>query len=349
MQVHQIDPLKDERWTKFVDSHPSGSVFHTAGWLTALTRTYGYKASAYVTTDSDRTLTGALVVCAVKSWLTGSRLVSLPFSDHCQPMVNSDDHLCAILAALGNAVDHQKQRYVELRPLDTDQSRLAAQTFLRKSQAFTYHSLDLRPKAEELFAKFHKNGIQKMIERAKRERLEYEQGRSQELLANFYRLLLVTRRKHGLPAQPLAWFHNLIDAFGENLSIHLASKNGIPVASILTLRHGNTLVYKYGCSDSAFNNLGGTPFLLWNAIQQAKESGAEHCDLGRSDLENEGLITFKNRWGATRYDLSYYRYPMQPAQPAEARWKGRFLRRVVEQLPTSVVTVAGNLLYKHIA
>ena len=51
------------------------------------------------------------------------------------------------------------------------------------------------------------------------------------------------------------------------------------MAAILTFRHKDTLVYKFGCSDARFNNLGGTQFLFWKAIQQANLAGLRVFDL----------------------------------------------------------------------
>ena len=58
---------------------------------------------------------------------------------------------------------------------------------------------------------------------------------------------------------------------GPYAGVTLAVKDSQPVASIITLRHGRALVYKYGCSDARSHNLGGTALLLWKAIQEAKE------------------------------------------------------------------------------
>ncbi len=48
--------------------------------------------------------------------------------------------------------------------------------------------------------------------------------------------------------------------------------------------------------------------LFWNTIQEAKASGLRYLDFGRTDADQEGLITFKNRWGATQSVLTYSRY-----------------------------------------
>src|SRR5271166_5866777 len=83
--VHRFDPLTDPRWDSFLQKHPRASLFHSLPWLRALNLTYGYPVNGYTTSLPDSRLENALVACRVESWLTGRRLVSLPFSDHCEP------------------------------------------------------------------------------------------------------------------------------------------------------------------------------------------------------------------------------------------------------------------------
>src|SRR5690242_12893147 len=85
--VLAINPLVDDRWPEFIGRHPNASVFHSRGWLSALQSTYGYEPLAFTTSAPSEELKNALLFCVVRSWLTGSRLVSLPFSDHCDPLV----------------------------------------------------------------------------------------------------------------------------------------------------------------------------------------------------------------------------------------------------------------------
>ena len=78
------DPVGDPRWSELVERHPAASIFHSPGWLSALRQTYGYEPFV-VTTSPGPTLENGMVVCRVKGW-TSRRLVSLPFSDHCDPL-----------------------------------------------------------------------------------------------------------------------------------------------------------------------------------------------------------------------------------------------------------------------
>ena len=98
--VHTFNPLNDPRWENFVDRHPQASVFHGRGWLEALWRTYGYEPVVYSTDSPSGELTNGVVLCRVNSWLTGRRLVSLPFTDHCEPLVQDASDRTSLFRAL---------------------------------------------------------------------------------------------------------------------------------------------------------------------------------------------------------------------------------------------------------
>jgi hypothetical protein len=65
------------------------------------------------------------------------------------------------------------------------------------------------------------------------------------------------------------------------------------------------LCTKYSCSDTAYKAEGGTVQLIWRIIQDAIANGATELDLGRSDFNTPGLITFKDHWGAPQLPLIY--------------------------------------------
>jgi hypothetical protein len=70
-------------------------------------------------------------------------------------------------------------------------------------------------------------------------------------------------------------------------------------------------------------------------------------DLGRSDLDNPGLIEFKDRWGTRRADLHYLRYPMLGRRKAAAAPWMRLARQLVTLVPDPLVVTAGKRLYRH--
>ncbi|MCA1563304.1 MAG: GNAT family N-acetyltransferase [Acidobacteria bacterium] len=345
MTVYQLNPLQDPRWAELVQRHPRASVFHSSGWLDALQRTYGYTPVVFTTSAPGAELSNGVVFCEVRSWLTGRRLVSLPFSDHCDPLVEDTDQLATLCRYLEGEREKHGWRYIELRP------RLSTppEYGFSAGEQFCFHLLDIRPDGNMLFRSFHQDSIQRKIRRAERESVAYEAGRSQELLRTFYRLLLLTRRRHQLPPQPLEWFCNLAACLGPAMTIRIASRSGQPIAGIVTLSHRDTMVYKYGASDAAFHRLGGMHLLFWKAIQEARARGCVALDLGRSDLDNEGLLTFKDRWGAARSAVTYWRNPAP--DPASSPWRGYVTdraKRVLRRAPDGFRVAAGRLLYKHV-
>jgi hypothetical protein len=344
MTVYEIDPTQDERWDDLLHKHTDASIFHTRGWLETLRQTYGYKPVVFTTSPAGSPLTNGFAFCRISSWLSRPRLVSLPFSDHCTPLLESADVLAYLLAYLREKLGSEKLSYIEIRPRD---SVVTGDAPFEKSKSFFFHKLDLQPSLDEIFQNFHRDCVQRKIERAAREKVTYEEGRSDSLLTKFYHLLLMTRRRHGLPAQPVDWFRNVIACVGDKVKIRVASKDGRPIASILTLRYKHVLVYKYGCSDRRFSNLGGTQLLLWNAIQEAKRDQLSEFDMGRSDCDNSGLVAFKDRWGATRTELGYLRYPVKHSHSVAQARQSRISKYVWSHSPSAVLAAAGRALYRY--
>jgi len=98
--VYEIDPLWDPRWQALLARDSRASIFHHPSWLDALRRTYGYQPTVLTTTPPGGELTNGVVLCRVDSWLTGRRMVSLPFSDHCEPLAESPRRSCIAVELL---------------------------------------------------------------------------------------------------------------------------------------------------------------------------------------------------------------------------------------------------------
>jgi Acetyltransferase (GNAT) domain len=342
----QLDPTKDARWSKFVERHPKASVFHTVGWLQTLQRTYGYEPLAFTTSRPNDELENGLAFCYVNSWLTGRRLVSLPFSDHCELLCDSTEALDFLLHGLQTTLEQQSWRYLEVRPIDEILGRLREAGFFPGAKYFL-HRLDLRPNIEEVFTSLDKNSVQRRIQHAERAGLIEKCGRSEDLLREFYRLFVITRGRHQLPPTPYDWFQNLIQNLGEALEIRIAYKDSSPAAAILTLRFRDILYYKYGCSDARLHNLGAIPWLLWNAISTAKLTGASEFDMGRTEESNTGLLTFKNHWVPIPKQLVYWNYPEISAVGSAEGWKMRLAKRVFSLVPRKLMALTGSLVYRH--
>jgi hypothetical protein len=346
--VYKLDPLRDPRWKALVERHPSASVFHTTGWLDALHRTYGYRPVVFTTSPPTGELRNGLVFCRIRSWVTGSRMVSLPFSDYCEPLIDSQKEFAFLLEYLRAEMEHQEWKYLEVRPLNDSLNAIAEEDGFRAAKRYYLHRLDIRPNADDIFRSLNKKSIQRRIKRAGETGLVCEYGRSPKLLKDFYHLMLLTRSRHRLPPQPSTWFHNLAASMDNSFEIRVAYKGEVPISAVLTLRFRDVVYYKYGCSDVRFKSLGATPLLLWQALLDSKKAGANLLDLGRSDVDNEGLIVFKNHWVRHCTQIMYWRYPAPESVAIREDWKLRMVKHACAKMPQRLLAMTGNLLYRHI-
>jgi hypothetical protein len=334
-----------------LEQNPNASVFHSVPWLDALRRTYGYEVVAYTTNGRSEDLENAVVFCRINSWLTGRRLVSLPFSDHCAPLMDEQSGDNFLDRIVQEELAH-RHSYIEVRPLT--QFPAGTSSFYRIKIEYVFHQLDLTPALETLFCGFHQSSIQRKIRKAEKHGLLYRDGRSEALLNQFYTLFEQTRKRHHIPPPPREWFLNLMRSFGGGLKIRIAYKADRVAAAMITLQHKDTFVYKYGASDPQFHRFGAMHLLYWEAIQEAKRLGLRRFDFGRTNADQKGLITFKNRWGATQSTLTYARYSLSGPSTHffdlyATRWKSKVAKCAVSCLPYALVSKVGQMLYRHIA
>jgi hypothetical protein len=85
---------------------------------------------------------------------------------------------------------------------------------------------------------------------------------------------------------------------------------------------------------------------MWTAIQWACENGFNKLDLGRTDLANNGLRTFKSRWGAREIQLPYTYLAPHKKKTGAGRLRN-LLSVVIQKSPPLVCRTLGELLYRH--
>ena len=349
MRCYQVDPTQDPRWAELADRHPGASIFHSVAWLNALRRTYGYEPVAFTTSSPTGELNNGLVFCHVNSWLTGHRLVSLPFSDHCEPLFDSAKDLSFLIRYLQASLERKEWEYLEVRPINANLGQTDDGVAFVPAATYLIHTLDLHSDLDELFRNLDRDSVQRQFERAEQAGLIEKCGTSGDLLKEFYRLLVMTGGRDHLLSPPYAWFQNLTHCYGRALEIRVAYQDETPVAAILTLRFRDVVYYQYGCLNARFNQLGAMPWLLWRAIAAAKSNGANEFDMGRTEENNAGLLAFKNHWVPRPKRLVYWRYSdnSQSRDSADS-WKLKMAKGAFSFMPSRFLTITGKLLYRHI-
>lgn len=346
MHAEVLDPLSDPRWPSFVAQAPEAVVFHHPAWLALLRAEYGYPVAAWTLCDADRAVVGGLPIARVVSRLTGRRLVALPFCDLCGPVLAggaADEARAELLATIAD------QRARIGLPLDIHES-VEGLGDATASRSFLHHVVELADDPVTVEARFTKSHVKRGARKAERLGLRIERRLDRAGLDEFYRLHVETRRYQGVPVQSKRFIRRFEGLFAEGLG-HVAlvrDPSGRVLAAAVFLTFNGTLTYKYGASDRA--ELGKRPnnLLFLDAIRWGCAQGMRRLDLGRTDLDNQGLREFKLSWGAAERRLSY---TWVSDRPLRSRGTGvpTALQVAIRRGPPLVGRAIGKALYRHTA
>ena len=335
-----LDPLNDPRWAGLVDRCPQASIFHHPAWLGLLNERYRYPLAAAAVLDSGGEPVAGLPLALVASRLTGRRLVALPFSDVCPPLLapgGSSD----TLQLLAEAVEGERRR----RDLRLEVRAPFAQLG-RPVDRFYLHVVDLRDGLAQVESRYASRA-RRHVRKARRMGVEVHRRLDAEALEEFYALHLGTRQRLGVPTQPKAFIRGLAGMFARGLGfVALARFEGRTVAAAVFLRTGGNLTYKYGASDERYLHTRPNNLIFAEVIAWACDQGLSTLDLGRTDFGQEGLGAFKRSLGATEATLGYTYRGTVPGPSTSSRAE-RAATGLIRKSPPAVGRAIGEVLYRH--
>ncbi len=338
-----LDPSSDSRWSDFVNSATEASIFHHPSWIELLREQYGYRAFACCLTDEHGQLRAGQPLMLVQSVLTGNRIIGLPFSDACQPLVGGADEA---RSELTRALDRLRRAH-DL-PLEVH-GMLDESAGAKRAASYIQHRLRLESDPEAVFRRFSNSAVLRGARRAIRLGLRCELRTDRAALDTFYRLHLATRRRHGMVVQPRSFILRLARLFDEGLGfVALVGDGPRTAAAAVFLQFRGDLTYKYGASDIALLSKRPNNLLFTEVIRSACEQGLHTVDFGRTDPEHRGLRFFKASFGAAEQDLVYTRLAdRNKDRRAASHQLSASARPLMRRLPLVANRAIGELAYRH--
>jgi hypothetical protein len=345
LDLEVVNPLTDAGWDSLALSHPDAMIFHTSAWARVLARTYGHKPIYLKFSRGTKTF-GLVPLMEVTSPFTGRRGVSVPFSDFCDPLFFDEPAQKNLwVDAIVDLGCQRRWRYVEFRGGETVLPPSA-------SLAATYygHTLDLSIGAEALFDRLS-SPVRRALRKATKSGLTIDVNSSRSAMLSFYKLHQGTRRRHGLPPQPLSFFLNIYDEIirpGLGFIV-IANSSEAPIAAAIFFHSGRTALYKFGASDQRLQQLRGNNLVMWEAIRTLATKGVRRLYFGRTAAANIGLRRFKVAWGAAEQMIKYFRCSCDGrssgGRPHEG---GAFYNNIFRWLPIAASRGIGGMLYPHL-
>ncbi len=288
-----INPIDYPGWDELLLAEEGYSFFHSSHWAKVLFESYRYNPLYFVVAMAN-SLSVAIPLMEVKSIYTGTRGVSLPFSDYCDPIVSEDVSFGDVFNQI---IDYGKLlgwKYIEIR---------GEHDFFKGLPHSSYyygHTLDLSQGEQQLFSKI-RNSTKRNIKKAAKEGVQVKICDSLKSISEFYRLNCITRKGHGLPPQPYCFFERIYEnIIKKNLGFTvLSSYKEETIAGAMYFHFGDKAIYKYGASDIKYQHLRPNNLVMWEAIKWYSMNGFTSFSFGRTDPDAEGLKQFKSGWGTS--------------------------------------------------
>ena len=346
-RVFEIDPIVDPRWDQLARSSYCGSLFHSTPWLQVLRRTYGFPLRATVMEGADGYLKGGLVHGLISD-VRGRRLISLPFSDFCDPLVADSRTWSVLVDAL---LRHRLP--TTFRCLHNEVA-LSDDRF-EQSKDSKWHGVDLDRSLDEMWESFHP-ASRRAIKKARKQGVEVHRAETNSDLREFYDLHGAIRtQKYRILAQPYSFFEAIWDVFLKPSDgfLLLARYQGRTIAGALYLRHRDTIYYKFNASERDRLHVRPNDLLVWEGLSRAKqEMGCRQLDFGLSGSDQEGLLRYKRKFATEEKLIRFMRHlPATWTQRSTEHEWSKILPELTEILtgnavPRSVSEQASNLLYR---
>lgn len=341
-----IDVIQDPQWDSAI-AGCDGELFQSRAWLRSLADAFGFDIFAAVERDGSGTIVAGVPYAQIDD-VRGRRTVVLPFSDFTIPLATDSapwEKMIEPLIDLGNPIVVQT----------------SAEGAVANDERFTVelrtvrHAVALDADIEELLARCGQQP-RRHIRKADAAGLTFRMAESRAELRAFYDLHFAVRKyKHELLCQPFGLFEALWDNFVANDKggIMLGFDGDTVAGGCLVLEAGDTLYYKYSASHPDYRSKGVSHAAVRSTMEHGLSKGLRALDMGRSDLDQPGLIDFKRRFGATQTELNRFCYIPQGFEPCGDA-AGEMLSDLTalfcsDDVPDELTERAGNLVYRYFA
>lgn len=352
VQILTTEQAESKGWNNMVAEHPMGSVFQHTAFVKVISATFGHTRPYYMSLQdkSDRCV-GGLVIFLVKSWLTGIRLVSIPFAFYADPMISSRGEFETLFREILELSKREKASYVEIRARNS--ADLLAETNLMIPVYYhkTYF-LDLTKGLSAIWDGFQRNSVKQSIRRAERSGVRVRLAESEQEVVSYYHILARDRRRLGLPPQKPEYFQNVWRYLVPRglAQFWVAHKRNQLVGGLCNFTFKETVFLGYIGTDVSCRRYGVGQSLVWSAIRAASKQSLRIVDFGKTSPHADGQINYKKNWGAVELEAPVFYYPRVMGVSSyddEQNLSYRLMRLFWANMPPGLSTIASKFFYRH--
>lgn len=340
LAVRLADPGDAPATGAFGDLHPQATPFHRREWLAAVERATGHRTH-WLLAERGSELRAVLPLTEVHAPLFGRALVSTGFAVGGGLLEAAPGDGAVLFAAAEELALRLSCAGIDLRggPLPQGPG------WHHRHESHAGFVRDLADDDEaELLAIPRKQRAE--VRRGLGNGLEVRVGRDDADRAAHYAIYAESVRNLGTPVFPRALFDAVLDAFGTDADILTVSRDGLPLASVLSLYHRGTVLPYWGGGVFAARAWRANDVMYYALMNHARARGCTRFDFGRSKT-GSGPYHFKRNWGFTPDPLHYAQWtpagaPPRDVDPTSPRYKAKIA--AWQKLPLALANRIGPLI-----
>lgn len=328
-----------QKWDNIVNRYDTSTVFHTNQWAKLFSSVYGHELHLYYLNYNDDSETlWVMPLSHVCRPFGKGLLVSLPYSDFAGPLSSSNvvREYCISLASM---LDRSYYIRSEYNYSDDCVSN------------YSTYRIQLPTTREDMMSMLPYKSVKYPISKSHKDGYRIRAAAEKDV-EDLYRLMSITRRRHGLPTQPKQFFvemkHELIHSGCASLYVAVDESDKAVAASVF-MWHKRFGYYKYSASLRLPGVGNVVHALLWEGVKEAIDRNCLYFDLGRVASNNRGLAMIKKHWGGVEIPLYYQLVTTEGvfSNVSKDDSISRLMRSMLSRAPVQASQVLGKLLYRY--
>src|SRR5436190_4308151 len=358
-----VDTLDPERWNKFVDEHPKGSIFHTSYMVEVFKGTKNNEPLFLAALDNAGEVLALLVAVRVKTLPGPLSSIGSRSIFYAEPLCREDALGVEALAALVKEHDRRmrnKVLFTEVRPIKANgPERTALERSNYQYEDYLNYLIDLRRPADELWSSLS-NTCRANIRRSQKKGVKLVDMTTPEGVDVLYHFLDLTYALAKVPLADKSMFAeavrvlqplDMVRVFGAYLDESAEAQEpttesasapghppvgaptalGTPIAACIVLLY-KKVVYEWYWGVERTKSVYPAESITWHRIEWGHQNGYDQYDFGGAGWPNKpyGVRDFKAKFGGELVHYGRYRRIYSPWKFALAETGYEFLRNGVK-------------------
>ncbi len=311
VEIKNTKSLDKDKWNELLQNSPESTIFHTKAWAEVWEKSFpGSDSFFIISVDEKGDYLAGLPLWRRKKFGL-STIFSMPFGTY-GGIIKKKDIDKKIIFSLFEKLEGiiRKGNVLKAQLVDFFSTHNHLSTLGFSSQRFCTHLLSLDQLDEDDYLKGFTQKRREKIRQSQRRGGEVQDIRSLEDVKACYQLLMETYHRHMVKPlkYPLRFFENIFSVMGKGnlLKWVIVLKEDNIIASLINFAFKDTVYAWKGASASGELESRPNDAKYLNSILWAKKNGFKLFNFGTTPEGVEGMIKFKESWGAKKKEYLIY-------------------------------------------